>query len=156
MLMVDPMPSPFAVENYLPARAFLNQAGIEIVRAERYRTFVSLVSLDLSFARSHFNGRSAAAFEKIRQTIQKNVRASDHFAFINDNVVVILFPETSRQDAEVTARRISDIILRELASLSGNGFEKVIPLEMASFPDTAGARTVSDLLGSLADRASQS
>ncbi len=154
--MVDPMPSPFAVENYLPVRTFLNQAGIEIIRAERYRTFVSLVSLDFSFARAHFNGNASRAFEQIRRTIQKNVRASDNFAFIDDRVVAILFPETSRQDAELTARRISDIILKELAALSGNGFEKVIPMEMASFPDTAGARTVGELLGSLAERAPQS
>ncbi|MCB2229701.1 hypothetical protein KQH82_03225 [bacterium] len=154
--MVDPMPSPFAIENNLKVETFLNQAGIEIIRAERYRTFVSLVSMDLSFARNHFNGNSGPAFNQIRKTIRKNVRASDNFSFINDRMVAILFPETSRQDAEMTARRISEVILRELAELSGNGFDKVIPMEMASYPDTAGARTVGELLGSLAERVSQS
>ncbi|MBD3403724.1 hypothetical protein GF420_12570 [candidate division GN15 bacterium] len=140
------------IDNYMPAQVFLNQAGIELIRAERYRTFVSLISMDFAFARNHFNGSAETAFERIRSTIQKNVRASDHFSFIDDRMVAILFPETSRQDAELTARRVAEIILQELARISGNGYEKVIPMEMASFPDTAGARTINDFLTSLAER----
>jgi GGDEF domain-containing protein len=132
----------FQTDNYLPRSAFLNQVGIEIHRAERYRTFLSLVRMDLTATLSRLNGDSEKGLEEVLKTIRQSVRASDQFAFVDESCVAIVLPETARQDAEVTVRRITDSVRSTLMQDTGNGFEHVIPIEMASFPDTAGAQPV--------------
>ena len=142
----------FPVNNKLASEVFINQAGLELKRAERYRIFVSLVVLDLSFDEAGDKLPQTFSGETIADVIRSNVRSSDNFAFLDDRSVAILFPETSRQGAEVTARRISEAIRGEIKKISGNGFNDVIPLEMASYPDSGGARTIAEFLAVLADR----
>jgi len=142
----------FPVNNKLASDVFINQAGLELRRAERYRIFVSLVVLDLSFKDAGDQLQDVFAGSTISDVIERNVRSSDNYSFLGDRSVAILFPETSRQGAEVTARRVSEAIRDEVKKLSGNGFEDVIPLEMASYPDSGGARTIAEFLAVLADR----
>lgn len=142
----------FPVNNKLASEVFINQAGLELKRAERYRIFVSLVVLDLSFREAGDRLPRTFSGETIADVIRQNVRSSDNFAFLDDRSVAILFPETSRQGAEVTARRISEAIKSEVKKISGNGWDDVIPLEMASYPDSGGARTIAEFLAVLADR----
>lgn len=142
----------FPVDNMLTSKVFINQAGLELKRAERYRVFVSLVVLDLSFNRETESPPKVLSSDAITEIIRHNVRASDNFAFLDDHSVAILFPETSRQGAEVTARRISEAIRLQVKVATGNGAGDVIPLEMASYPDSGGARTVAEFLSVLADR----
>lgn len=142
----------FPVDNMLTSKVFINQAGLELKRAERYRVFVSLVVLDLPFFKEKRDLPRELSADAITAIIRQNVRASDNFSFLDDHSVAILFPETSRQGAEVTARRISEAIRHQVKVVTGNGAGDVIPLEMASYPDSGGARTVAEFLTVLADR----
>lgn len=144
MLMTEHL----SVDNQLPADVFLNQAGIELKRAERYRIFVSLIIFDLTTAAS---ARGEMA-ERLSEQIRQNVRSSDHFAFIDNNRIAILFPETSRQGAEVTARRLRNVLSATLQPEGTGDAEQLIPVEMVSFPDTGGAKPVQDLLHDLAEQ----
>ncbi|HQL23257.1 MAG TPA: hypothetical protein PKY95_02450, partial [candidate division Zixibacteria bacterium] len=66
--------------------------------------------------------------------------------------LVLLLPETPRQGAEIASRRVSEILRDRLSRDNSAAAEKIIPLEMASYPDAAGARTIRDFLGDYLDR----
>lgn len=140
------------IDNNIPRPAFLNQVGIEIQRADRYRTFLSLVCFDLGPATGDMNGGREKVLAQLRETVGRNVRASDQYSFLDEDCVAILLPETSRQDAEVTARRLTEALRQAIFDLTGNGSERLIPVEMSSFPDTGGARPVNEFLDSLVER----
>ena len=144
MLMTEEL----KIDNRLPAEVFLNQAGIELKRAERYRIFVSLIVFDLSTAA----GSVREMADKLSQQIRDNVRASDHFAFIDHDRIAVLFPETPRQGAEVTARRLRNVLTTILEPEQAGDAEQLIPVEMVSFPDSGGARTVHDFLRDLSEQ----
>jgi hypothetical protein len=78
-----------------------------------------------------------------------HIRGCDIIA-TTDSSIALLFPETPRQGAEVTSRRLRDLILQRLSELSEQPVEEIIPIEIASYPDTAGARTLSGFLDDLA------
>ena len=140
------------VNNFTEVDTFLNQAGIELKRAERYRVFISLIVIDLSFTDEIFGDKAREMKEKIIEVTQQNVRGSDLLSRVGDDKLVLLFPETSRQGAEVTSKRLSEIIRNRLSMLSERRVDNIIHLEMSSFPDTAGAKTVSAFLEELAER----
>ena len=79
-----------------------------------------------------------------------NTRSVDHTALIDTCKVAVLLPETPRQGAEVAGRRVADLIRSKYPCSGVDSSEFVIPLQMASFPDAAGARTVEEMLGDLA------
>lgn len=132
--------------------SFLEQAQVELKRAERYRVFVSLVVLDISSVQKVLSATTPKAFEQIEALTRKHVRACDYVSVCGDTCLVALFPETSRQGAEIAAKRLSETIRARVTELSGGQVDEVVPLEMASFPDAAGARSVAALLGELANR----
>ncbi|MBN1211835.1 MAG: diguanylate cyclase [candidate division Zixibacteria bacterium] len=140
------------MNNFTEVDTFLNQAGIELKRAERYRVFISLIVIDLSFTNELFGEQAREMKEKIIEVAQQNVRGSDLLSRVGDDKLVLLFPETSRQGAEVTSKRLSEIIRNRLSMLSERRVDNIIHLEMSSFPDTAGAKTVSAFLEELAKR----
>ena len=53
------------VNNFTEVDTFLNQAGIELKRAERYRVFISLIVIDLSFTDEIFGDKAREMKEKI-------------------------------------------------------------------------------------------
>ena len=59
----------------------------------------------------------------------------------------LLFPETSRQGAEIVARRIVEIIKESFADVPGlKQAKEVIPMEMASYPDTGGTKSIKEYM----------
>ena len=118
--------------------AFLNQSSIELRRAERYRVFVTLIKFDLSVLDRLFPERSSTVLEGMVDLAQRQIRASDMISSAKRSIA-LLIPETPRQGAEITCRRLSELFREKLSDLAETVVEDVIPLEMASFPDTAGA-----------------
>ena len=138
--------------NYTEVDTFLNQVGIELKRAQRYRVFISLICIDLSFTNEVFGERASEVKSEVVSLAKDNVRGSDILSLIGKNCLALLFPETSRQGAEVTSKRISDLIRSRLAQIAEKQFDSVIHLEMSSFPDTAGAKTIDSFLEELAKK----
>ena len=132
---------------------FLARAGIELSRAERYRIFICLTELDLGFTREIFGEEeSRRLMERVHEVVRNNVRDCDYSAFVNGYSLCLLFPETSRQGAEVASRRVSEVIRKELARHTDRPMETVIPVELASYPDAAGAKTIKEFLKELQKR----
>jgi hypothetical protein len=132
-------------------RTFLDRAGIELQRAERYRVFVSMSVLDMAPVKRLVGDIQPAFAQEILTLAKHDVRACDYVSLI-DGHLALLFPETSRQEAEIPARRIAEMIRSFVHEKTGIASQDVIPVEIASYPDTAGARTMSAFLEDLTDK----
>ncbi len=132
--------------NSITENLFLDRVNIELKRAERYRIFVSLIVLDVGFVQASFPEKNSSVMTELLGFIQKNVRAIDNVSLLTPFKLGLLFPETTRQGAEIASRRISDLIRTRLSELNNQNYEQVIPLEMASYPDAAGAKSITDFL----------
>jgi len=127
--------------------SFTEIVGSELRRAERYSIFVSLGVMDLSSARKGSNGGDQDNLLSLLQVVKKNIRDVDSVSFINGSKLGLLFPETPRQGAEKVVKRIAEIVrqhLIETGTFQASG--DIIPLEMASYPDAAGAKTITEIL----------
>jgi hypothetical protein len=141
-----------AVPN-LPEAEFFDLAGVELKRAERYRIFVSLAVLDLSFLGQKFGDRAEQVIANLAAVTARSVRASDSATLLATNQMALLFPETSRQNAGIAARRISGLIRQWLKENEQISTEELISVEMASYPDAGGTKTLTTFLEELtADR----
>ncbi|MDH3891621.1 MAG: hypothetical protein OEV49_11105 [candidate division Zixibacteria bacterium] len=131
-------------------KPFVERVGRELQRAERYRIFVSLIVLDLNSIEADSGGGEIADLAKLVDLVTGNTRSVDYTALVETGKVAVLLPETPRQGAEVAGRRVAEIIRSSFQSVSSDSGDHVIPLEMASFPDAAGARTVQQMLSDIA------
>ncbi len=129
-------------------RPFVERVGEELQRAERYRIFVSLVVLDLDSLKKD-SARETAEFDRLVKLIKGNTRSIDSAALVNSRKMAVLLPETPRQGAEIAARRVTELIRQSYPADFNGNVDQVIPLEMASFPDAAGAKTVKEILSEL-------
>ena len=129
---------------------FAQKVEVELNRAERYRVFVSLTVLDLDPAAEVAGERTAEVLQDVAEGVREAVRTCDYVALLNHNYLAVLLPETPRQGAEVAGRRLAGIARTRLEERLGHGANRVIPVEIASYPDTAGARTLSGFLEELA------
>ncbi|HOD65110.1 MAG TPA: hypothetical protein PLR32_02885 [candidate division Zixibacteria bacterium] len=131
---------------------FIDKVDLELKRAERYSVFVSLVVFDLSFLENHLGPGASSVVHSLSQEARRNVREIDVVSVMDGCKLVLLLPETPRQGAEIASRRVSEILRDRLSRDNSAAAEKIIPLEMASYPDAAGARTIRDFLGDYLDR----
>ena len=135
---------------HLDTRVFADRVGIELQRAERYRIFVSLTVLDLEFTRDLGAGLPFDLLAELGKRVRSTLRSCDYVALVNGHCLALLFPETPRQGAEIAARRVAGLLSEEAARLTGREVRQVIPVEIASYPDTAGARTMAEFLEEMA------
>ncbi len=132
------------------SKTFLDRAGLELNRAERYRIFISLTVMDLSFLS---DSMEKEPIEALITSLEKNlaikVRKSDFCARINKTSIGLLFPETSRQGAEVAINRLTEVVRDEITKISDSDVRQIIPTQLASYPDAAGTVTVEQFLDKL-------
>ncbi len=125
---------------------FLDRVDNELKRAERYRIFISLIVLDVGFVDSTFPEQSSTIMDDIVSLVQKHIRAIDNVSVLQPYKLGLLFPETTRQGAEIASKRITEVIKARLSELNNKRFDQIIHLEMASYPDAAGAKSIGDFL----------
>jgi PleD family two-component response regulator len=125
---------------------FINRVDYELKRAERYSIFMSLVVYDMSFLRDKTDINYDKLSEVIQKSISKKVRVIDIVSLLGDNQIALLFPETNRQGAEIVSKRVNQVIKDCLEKNNLSKKDYVIPMEMASYPDTAGTPTISHFL----------
>lgn len=129
---------------------FARRVGMELSRAERYRVFLSLTVLDLGPARDQSGDGAKEVLEDLTTQIQDAVRACDYVELLENNRLAVLLPETQRQEAEIVAHRLAGLVTGRLNKSSSASIEEIVPVEIASFPDTAGAKTMAEFLEGLA------
>jgi len=125
---------------------FAEKVAIELNRAERYRVFVSLTVLDLGSTGELAGDKVSEVMDEVATCVKESVRACDSVAVLHDHCLAVLQPETPRQGAEISANRLAEIIKGRLIKRFGEPADRMIPVEIASFPDTAGARTLAGFL----------
>lgn len=131
---------------------FIEKVGLELQRAERYSIFISLTVLDLSFLNQIPEDQRTESLRTVLDVVNRNVRAIDSVSVMDQHQLGLLMPETSRQGAETVVKRIVSLIKGQLAKESRLEVGDVIPLQMASFPDTAGAKPIRELLQGWSDK----
>jgi len=144
------MEVPLTSDNKTSCGTFAARVGVELSRAERYRVFLSLTVLDLGPARDQAGSDAKEVLEDLTGQVQGAVRACDCVELLDGKCLAVLLPETKRQDAEIVAHRLADLVTGRLSKSSGASIEKVVPVEIASYPDTAGAKTMAEFLEDLA------
>jgi len=130
---------------------FAETVSLELRRAERYRVFVSMITLDLSMASGLTSEDGQVITDQLFELVAGKVRDIDVLALMREHKLALLLPETQRQGAEAAAKRLCVLIREYLAGHSEVLREQMIPVEMASYPDAAGTRTVADLLTELTE-----
>lgn len=133
------------LHNLRDSRAFADQVGNELKRAERYSIFVTLSVFDFGFL-AQTSSQPAPALESIRNVIAASVRATDSVSLIGDAEVGVLFPETTRQGAEIATRRAVELVRTKILADYNGHRSAVIAAELASYPDAAGVRSVEAML----------
>jgi len=125
---------------------FVNQVNMELKRAERYSVFISIVIMDLSFLETYLEKNESEPVKAVLDKVRESIRVMDFVSPLEGNKIGLLFPETARQGAEIAGRRISEIIRDYFSKKDKLSLDRVIPFQMASYPDAAGTISVSDFL----------
>lgn len=133
-------------------QTFLTMADIEMRRAERYRIFVSLLVLDLSILKEMIPEHTPELVERLVGLATAKIRCTDSIAPTDPYRIVLLFPETPRQSAMLAAHRLTEMVRRVLSEETGKSVDAIIPVEIVSYPDAAGAKTLAKALQDLAQR----
>ena len=131
------------------SQSFLTVADIELKRAERYRIFVSLLVLDLSFLPEMLGNAAEETVEALTQLARSRVRCTDSVTLMSSNRIALLFPETPRQSAMAASRRLTELIRLALSEKVGKTVDVMIPVEITSYPDAAGTKTLAKALQEL-------
>jgi hypothetical protein len=132
--------------------AFAEKVAIELNRAERYRVFVSLTVFDLGAVCEVAGEKTTVLLHDLSDRVKELVRACDHVELLNASCLAVLQPETPRQGAEISAKRLTAVVKSRLIEELGREADRVIPVEIASYPDTAGARTLTGFLQELTQK----
>jgi len=128
---------------------FATRISYELKRAERYRIFVSLLVFSLDsivekLAVNRFKSKEDkdSFLRAVKGFVRESVREVDAVSNSNAEMVGILCPETSRQGAEAAARRLQESLNNFLSDYFGDSTDLLIPVEISSYPDAAGARSL--------------
>lgn len=128
----------------IDASMFINRVDYELKRAERYSIFMSLVVYDMSLLRNSIKDDYEKRTKDLYEDISEKVRKVDIVSLLGDSQIALLCPETNRQGAEIVSKRIYQIIKENIKDIDLKDY--VIPMEIASYPDTTGTTTISQFL----------
>lgn len=131
---------------------FLDKVDVELKRAERYRIFISLAILDFGFLEQTAESGNTTLIDELTSFVEQKIRAIDDVSVVEGRKVAFLFPETTRQEAEIASKRLRDLLHEKLSELTSSVSDVTIPFEMVSYPDAAGAKSVRQFLTEMADK----
>ena len=124
----------------------MEKVDTELKRAERYRIFISLAILDFGSLFPGDSENNTGLIQELIQFVAQKIRAIDNVSVVEGKKLAFLFPETTRQEAEIASKRLRDLLRNRLSEVTKSPNEKTIPFEMVSYPDAAGAKSVKQFL----------
>ncbi len=139
-------------DNQSTGSPFLDKVDIELQRAERYRIFVSLAILDFGFLSQGDSETDSELIQRLSQFVAQKIRAIDNVSVVEGKKLAFLFPETTRQEAEIASKRLRELLMNRLAELTEQAGERTVPFEMVSYPDAAGAKSIKQFLEEMSGR----
>jgi GGDEF domain-containing protein len=124
-------------------KRFMDIALLELKRAERYRSFLSLLILNLSEFLATAGRRKINSLEESRQftvravnRLRHGARETDMITNLDDSRLAMILPETDRQGAQCAAVRFHEMITEFMAEFMQSDYHFKIPLEITSFPNS--------------------
>lgn len=132
--------------DHIGCSAILSRLDIELKRAERYRIFISLLIFDLSDIDQLSDIPTDQFSSKIEKLLHSKIRIFDCATILDSDKIICLLPETNRQGAETVSKRLAQAVKECISELYPNVGEFIIPTEMASYPDAAGAKSITDVM----------
>ncbi len=137
-------------------KSFRDIALLELKRAERYRNFLSILILNFSEFLATAGRRRISSPEdaeqfiaEVRERVRRAARETDMVGVVNDSRLVMLLPETDRDNAQTAGERFQDLISEFLGEYLQSEFDFEVPVEVVSFPDTTGDVTLKSRVNSL-------
>ncbi len=120
-------------------RYFQEQIRMQIAQSKRYSSRFSLIIIDIDFFKKFndtFGHQSGdTVLRQVAQTLKKNVRATDIVCRYGGEEMSILLPNTDKEEALSTARKICERVASKKFRLSGDKETHVtISLGVATFP----------------------
>lgn len=121
-------------------RYFQEQIRMQIENSKRYETKFSLIIIDIDYFKKfndNFGHQSGdAVLRQVAQTLKNNVRATDIVCRYGGEEMSIILPNTSKDEAYSTAKKICECVANQKFKLS-NGKESnvTISLGVSTFPD---------------------
>jgi GGDEF domain-containing protein len=138
---------------------FVSRISYELKRAERYRIFLSLVIFNVgpvldivSEEEKKGHGARTEFLDSLGDVVRRSVREIDAVSNHGRTKIGLLFPETPRQGAEAAARRIAHQISAFCKDYFRTPVEYLLPVEISSFPDAAGARSIASYFEEFGDK----
>ncbi len=137
-----------------PIKKFAEKIEYELKRAERYRVFLSLlvfnigpiVDLTTPQNRNEEGIDKGKIIDELSRVIRSSTREIDFVSNSGQPKIGVLLPETSRQGAEAAAHRIAESINGFCSDRFQHEADYMVPIEISSFPDAAGARSISSYM----------
>ncbi|MDY6854501.1 MAG: GGDEF domain-containing protein [Thermodesulfobacteriota bacterium] len=126
-------------------RRFFELTDIEIQRANRYNTPLTVIYLDLDNFKGvndkfgHKTGDTLLC--EVAKTISKNIRSIDTVARLGGDEFVVLLPETKAKPAEFVSRKIHNELLKVMKS---NGWPVTLSIGVATYNKIRG--TVDEIM----------
>ena len=137
---------------------FADRIKYELKRAERYRIFVSFLVFDIGSIIEDLGGHNSEAednwknfINSINLVIRNAVREVDAVSNGSRIKIGVLCPETARQGAEAAARRLQMILGEYCSDYFKTSGDYIIPVEISSFPDAAGNRSIASYFEEYSD-----
>jgi GGDEF domain-containing protein len=127
---------------------FAERVGLELNRAARYHFFVSFIVFDFSVFGSE-SPCGGDACEQMQTLFSVNSRKVDEIAILGGQRLAVLLPETPRQGAEIVSRRLTELVHKQIKLTGRKPLDAAFHVEIASYPDAAGVRPISDYLKEL-------
>jgi diguanylate cyclase (GGDEF)-like protein len=93
---------------------FLRLAEVEFTRSKRYGHPLSVIAIDIEYVRpsksTYSNQIAAQVLKAAARHCLENIRGIDLFGRYNDNLLLILLPETGEDAATLVSRRLKERI----------------------------------------------
>nr|MBN2277553.1 hypothetical protein [candidate division Zixibacteria bacterium] len=138
---------------YSDGCAFASRIHYELKRAERYRIFLSLAIFNVGPILDLAGNGALASIEdrksflnNLNGILKRSIREVDSISNSGRLKIGLLMPETSRQGAEAVVRRVNRTINEFCSDYFQKPADYLVPTEISSFPDAAGARSVASYL----------
>jgi len=137
---------------------FRDMALLELKRAERYRSFLSLLVLNLSEFLSTAGRRKISSREDVDEFMKSVIerikhvaRETDSISGINNRHLVMLLPETDRVGAEAASERFQRLITEFLSDFLDSDYRFDVSVDITSFPDQSSRKRFRNRLQQLFD-----
>ena len=123
-------------ELYNQRDSFLSRANQELLRAQRYLSFLSFVNIDTKNSQvdseSNENGE---IYQKLKRHIRDSIRQTDIISGFNKGRICILLVETNKEGVAIVKDRLQESIKYFLHEVAQSALNWRVTLASGSFPD---------------------